>query len=114
VTLNAAKALGRHDIGRIAPGAKPDIIMINAWQPHVSPFRDPLKALIYHLNRNDVDTVIVDGRVIMEGRNVLSVDEEEVISKAHEVAMRIWGKAEAESGLPALLLDRVEGLLPHK
>lgn len=104
VTLNAAKALGRDDIGRIAPGAKADMTFIKMRQPHLTPFRDPLKVLLYHSNRSDVDTVIVDGRVLMEERNVLTIDEQEVISKAKEVTERIWKKAEAEINLPRILL----------
>ena len=108
VTLNAAKALGRSDIGRIAPGAKADILLMNLNQAHLSPYRDPLKMLLYHSNRNDVDTVIVDGQIVMAGRGVLTVDEEEIISKANEAARRIWKKAETEIGLPRLITDRVE------
>ncbi len=110
VTLNAAKALGRTDIGRICPGAKADIILINVRQPHLMPFRDPLKMLVYHANRNDVDSVIVDGRVLMEARKMMTVDEEEVVSEADEVARRIWRKAESEIELPRLLMDQVQRL----
>jgi len=106
VTLCAAKALGRNDIGRIAVGAKADIILINLEQPHLSPFRDPLKILLYHANRNDIDTVIVDGKVLMSEGKVTTIDEKEVISKAREVAKRIWTKAESEIGLPKFLTDR--------
>jgi len=108
VTLNAAKALGRSDIGRIAPGAKADIILMNMKQAHLSPYRDPLKMLLYHSNRNDVDTVIVDGQIVMADRKVFTVDEEEIISKATEVAHRIWKKAQAEIGLPNLITEKVQ------
>lgn len=104
VTLDAARALGRNDIGRIAPGAKADFILINAQQPHLMPFRDPLKTIVYHANRSDVDTVIVDGQILMEGREILIVDEKEVIAKANEVAHRIWGKVDRKLGLPAFKL----------
>jgi len=61
VTLNAARPR-RQDIGRLCPGAKADIVLVNVAQAHLSPFRDPLKILVYHANQNDVDTVIVDGK----------------------------------------------------
>jgi hypothetical protein len=64
--------------------------------------------LLYHCNGNDVDTVIVDGRTLMAGRQVVTVDEEEVLAKAEVVADRIWKKAEAEIGLPPLLLEQVK------
>jgi len=108
VTLNAAKALGRKDIGRICPGAKADITLINTRQAHLTPFRDPLKILLYHANRNDVDTVIVDGQILMQERRILAMDEERVISEANEVAQRIWRKAESEIELPGLILHCVQ------
>jgi 5-methylthioadenosine/S-adenosylhomocysteine deaminase len=106
VTLSASRALGRDDIGRISPGAKADIILVNLRQPHLSPFKDPLKILLYHANRNDVDTVIVDGQVLMAGRKVSTIDEEEAISEADAVTERIWRKAESEIGLPQFLMRR--------
>jgi 5-methylthioadenosine/S-adenosylhomocysteine deaminase len=110
VTLKAAQALGREDIGRIAPGAKADLVVVNTRQTHLCPHRDPLKALVYHANRNDIEMVIVDGKTIMEGRRILTMDEEETMSKAEEVAHRLWRKAEAEFGLPKFLLEKVRSL----
>jgi 5-methylthioadenosine/S-adenosylhomocysteine deaminase len=107
VTLEAAQALGREDIGRIAPGAKADLVVIDTRRSHLCPHRDPLKALVYHANRNDVEMVIVDGKIVMESRKVVTVDEEEIISKAEEKAWRLWRKADAEFGLPRFLLEKV-------
>ncbi len=83
------------------------MVIVNTRQTHLCPHRDPLKTLIYHANRNDVEMMIVDGKMIMEGRKVLTVDEEEIISKANEVAHRLWRKAETEIGLPKFLLKKV-------
>jgi 5-methylthioadenosine/S-adenosylhomocysteine deaminase len=110
VTLAAASALGRGDIGRISPGAKADLVVVNTQQTHLYPHRDPLKTLVYHANRNDVEMIIVDGKIIMEGRKILTVDEEEIISKASEVAHRLWRKAEMEIGLPNFLLKKVRAV----
>jgi 5-methylthioadenosine/S-adenosylhomocysteine deaminase len=107
ITLKAATALGRSDVGRIAVGAKADIVLLNIKQPHWFPGRDPLKMLLYHGNRNDVDTVIVDGHLLMKERKVLAVDEDEVMAKADEAAKRVWQKADAEVGLPELMLKHV-------
>ena len=106
VTLNAAKALGRDDIGRIYPGVKADFTQINLRQPHLTPSRDPLKTLLYHAGPGDVDTVIVGGQIVMAEGKILTVDEEEIIAKADEVARRLWAKADCEVGLPRLLIDR--------
>ena len=108
VTLNAAKVLGRKDIGIIAPGARADILLVDLRQSHLMPFRDPLKILIYHANRNDVDTVIVDGQILVEDRKVLTMDEDETIRKGNEVAERIWRTSESEIGLPRFLLPQAQ------
>jgi 5-methylthioadenosine/S-adenosylhomocysteine deaminase len=105
VTLNAARALLRNDIGRISPGARADIILIDLQHPHVNPSRDPLKALLYHANRNDVGTVIVDGQILMADHKVLAIDEKKVVTEAKDVAERIWKRADSEIGLPKLLTN---------
>jgi cytosine/adenosine deaminase-related metal-dependent hydrolase len=83
-TLNGAKALGRDDLGRLAPGAKADIIIVD-----LPPAADhPIKALVYMANQQDIKTVIVDGKVLVEGGRMLEVDEEELARKASEVTQR--------------------------
>ena len=93
VTLKAAKALGRDDIGRIAPGAKADLVVVDTRRSHLCPHRDPLKALVYHANRNDVEMVIVDGRIVVEGGRATLVNEEEIRRKADRAARELWEHA---------------------
>jgi len=83
-TLNGAKALGRDDLGRLAPGAKADIVIVD-----LPPAADhPIKSLVYMTSQQDIKTVIVDGKVLVEGGRMLDVDEEELASKASEVTRR--------------------------
>lgn len=75
-TLGGARALQRDDLGRLAPGAKADIVLVNLEETHMGPVAaiDPIKALVYCANGDDVATVIVDGVVRVAGGEVLGVD----------------------------------------
>ncbi|NLE76301.1 MAG: amidohydrolase family protein [Chloroflexi bacterium] len=75
-TLGGAKALGRDDLGRLAPGAKADIVLVDMEQVHIGPVAadDPIKALVYCAFGDDVDTVIVDGKTLVQGGELLGVD----------------------------------------
>ncbi len=95
VTIDAARALGLEDeIGSIEAGKKADVILVDLFKPHTYPFQMPLHRTMYFANGNDVDTVIVDGRILMRGREVLSVDERAVLEAAQkeaELALRRSG-----------------------
>lgn len=82
VTVNGAKALGRSDIGRLSPGAKADIVIVNPNSLRWGPVYDPVKSLVDCGTGEDVDWVIVDGRpVVREGR-IAGVDEAELVRQA--------------------------------
>lgn len=84
VTIDAARALGmERDIGSLEVGKKADVILVDLCKPHLVPLHMPLYRLVYFANGNDVDTVIVDGRVLMRARSVLSVNEREILDAAH-------------------------------
>jgi len=88
-TVNGARAAGFPDVGRIEPGYKADIILINTDKPHICPVNDPRSAVIYSARADDVDTVIVGGKLLMRERELLGMDEERIMSKAREIAGRI-------------------------
>jgi cytosine/adenosine deaminase-related metal-dependent hydrolase len=94
-TVDAAKALGMEkDIGSLEPGKKADLILVDWYQPHLVPMNMPVYRMVYYANGADVTTVLVDGRVLMRDRQVLTVDEEEVLSTAQheaEAAIRRTG-----------------------
>ena len=74
-TVGGAKALMRDDIGRLAPGKKADLVLVDLACPQMQPDRDPLKSLIYHAADRAVRDVFVDGRqVVAEGR-VVTLDQ---------------------------------------
>jgi 5-methylthioadenosine/S-adenosylhomocysteine deaminase len=88
--LGGARALGRDDLGRLAPRAKADIVLVDFRSLAIGPVPDPIRALVHLATPDMVDTVIVDGRVLMRGRRLLVCDESEVIGSARESAQRIW------------------------
>ena len=88
-TLGGAKALGRDDLGRLVPGAKADIVIIDIRDTHVGLTDDPIKTLVYMSNYRDVEKVIIDGKLIVDERRVLAVDEEEIVHKTRRVLNEI-------------------------
>jgi len=89
VTVDAAKALGMEkEIGSLEAGKKADVILIDWWRPHMVPMNMPLYRVAYFANGNDVSTVLVNGRVLMRNRRVLSVNEDSVLTMAQREADR--------------------------
>lgn len=100
VTIDAAKCIGWDDeIGSIEVGKKADIITVNLHQPHLTPQFMPVHRLVYQAVANDVHHVIVDGELVMEGRIVLTVDENTVLNEANEVAFETIKRAGLEKYL---------------
>jgi cytosine/adenosine deaminase-related metal-dependent hydrolase len=77
-TLGGAKALLRNDIGRLSPGAKADIVLVDLDKTHLGPVAvdDPIKALIYCARGDDVDSVIVDGIMRVSKGELLNINTE--------------------------------------
>ena len=69
-TLAGAKALGRDDLGRIAPGAKADLLLWRSDSIFMTPLRDPIRNIVYSATAEDLDTVLIDGEVRMRGREI--------------------------------------------
>jgi 5-methylthioadenosine/S-adenosylhomocysteine deaminase len=95
VTIDAARALGlERELGSLEAGKKADVILIDMFKPHLYPLNMPVYRVAYFANGNDVDTVIVNGQILMEGRKVKTVDEASVLElaqKASEDALRRTG-----------------------
>ncbi len=91
-TLGGAKGIGRSDLGRIAPGALADMAIVDMNSLNTVPVRDPIKNLINHANRSDVQIVIVDGKVVVEDGKVLNVDEADLVKEVQRISVRRWAK----------------------
>ncbi len=91
-TYNGATALGLGDLGQLQPGGLADLILVDLRRPHLYPRHDLVAHLVYAAHSADVDTVIINGEIVMEGRKVLTMDEEEVMAQAQNRAERLVGK----------------------
>jgi 5-methylthioadenosine/S-adenosylhomocysteine deaminase len=86
-TIDGARALGlEKEIGSLEIGKKADVVLVDMARPHLYPLHMPVFRLVCFANGNDVSTVIVDGRMLMEDRHVLSVDEGKVLDTAQREA----------------------------
>ena len=89
-TLHGAAALGRDDIGRIAPGCRADLAVVNLGGAHLAPVSDPLKTMVWHAGRADIEAVIVDGRLVVEGGRHLLVDEDAIVAGGAAAVRKVW------------------------
>jgi 5-methylthioadenosine/S-adenosylhomocysteine deaminase len=89
-----ASAFGQPElIGSLEIGKKADVVLINLNTPLAMPVHRPVSALVYNAGPRDVDTVIVDGRILMRCGRVLCVDEEALLAKARGVCARLFERA---------------------
>jgi 5-methylthioadenosine/S-adenosylhomocysteine deaminase len=88
--VGGARALGRDDLGRLAPGAKADIVLVDFRSLAIGPVADPIRTLVHLATPDMVDTVIVDGVTLMHGKRLLVCDENEVIEAARASSREVW------------------------
>lgn len=94
-TIDSARALGLSDsIGSLEPGKKADLIVIDTKKPHLTPMYHPESHLVYAARGSDVDSVIINGKIVMENRKILFMDIEKVMENvrniADEIRMKIY------------------------
>lgn len=83
-TLGGAKMLGRDDLGKLAVGAKADIIVIDIDAFHMGPADDPLRTVILGGAGTDIKMSIINGRTVMKDRKIEGLDLEEMKVKAQK------------------------------
>lgn len=89
-----ARAMGlAGEIGRLAPGALADVTLVRLDRPHIAPVHSAQSALVYNANGNDVDTVIVNGQVLVRGGRHTTVDEAGLIADCQRAAEAMCARA---------------------
>ena len=91
-TLGGAKALGREDLGRLCAGAKADIVIFSGNSMNMVPVRDPVKNIVYNAEMEDVETVIINGRLVLREGKVLGADVPELNRKLQAAGERMWSR----------------------
>jgi len=82
-TVRGAKAMGMgSEIGSIEVGKKADLVLIDLKKPHLTPFREVVSNVVYSAMGSDVDTVMVDGRLLLRHGRALTLDEEKIVGEA--------------------------------
>jgi cytosine/adenosine deaminase-related metal-dependent hydrolase len=82
-TINGAKALGLADqIGSIEIGKRADLMLMNLNSLNAVPSFDPVSTIVYTAETSNVETVIIDGKIVMRERELLTINEGEVINEA--------------------------------
>ncbi len=93
-TIDGARALGWEDeIGTIQVGKKADLILVDMKAPHLTPSGNYLSHLVYSAEGSDVDTVICNGQILMQEKEVLVLDTVEVMDLAQEAAQDLLQKS---------------------
>jgi len=95
-TIGGAKALGRDDIGRLAPGCRADVVLVDMTHPMMRPTHDPVRSLIYAAGDRAIRTVFVDGQKVVDDGKVLTIDYPAAAAALHEA------QARAKAAVPGL------------
>ena len=90
-TVNGAKALGNdHETGSIKVGMKADLVIINRKAPHFYPRNNITANLVYAAQASDVETVLVDGQILMDKGDFKTIDTEEVLYHINKISKRLF------------------------
>jgi 5-methylthioadenosine/S-adenosylhomocysteine deaminase len=95
-TIGGARALGRDDIGRLAPGCRADLLLVDVSHPMMRPARDPVRSLIHAAGDRALRHVYVDGiRVVRDGE-LLTMDDRQAAAHLHEAQARVMANTPAQ------------------
>ncbi len=90
-TENGAMALGLTDTGVLKEGYKADIVMMDLTYPSMQPLNNPVSAMCYSASGYEVDTVLVDGEILMENKEIKNMDAEKIYYYCNKTMQRIDG-----------------------
>jgi 5-methylthioadenosine/S-adenosylhomocysteine deaminase len=89
-TLDGARALGmERELGSLEPGKRADLIVVSMRAARQTPMYDPLSHLVYVTRGDDVQTMVVNGKIVMRNRKVLTLNESAILAEAAEWATRV-------------------------
>jgi len=93
-TIDGARSLGlENEIGSLETGKRADVIVVDLNQLHSSPKQDVISSLVYSAQPADVRVTIIDGRVVMRNRELMTMDESVVVKEANREATALRERA---------------------
>ena len=90
-TRSGAKLQGREDTGELAVGKKADIIALDLTKPHMYPDLDPMALTVYSAQGSDVAMTMVDGKILYENGEFLTLDADKILYEAKAAVKRLYG-----------------------
>jgi cytosine/adenosine deaminase-related metal-dependent hydrolase len=89
-TINGARALGMDkEVGSLEVGKRADVIILNMWSPEWIPNYSEVQNLVYSADGRSVETVYINGRLVMDDRKVLTVNEDEIIARCMDLSDKL-------------------------
>ena len=96
-TLDGARALcWENEIGSIEVGKRADLAIINFEKPHLCPLYNEFSHLVYATKSSDVETVIINGKIVMENRHLTTLDVDKVMEMVKKAKNRLFERLEAQ------------------
>lgn len=111
-TVGGARALGREDLGRLYPGARADVVLVDLEHPAMEPMRDPLRSLVYSAAERPITHVFVEGRQVVRDGEVLTVDRRAAARGLREAQQRSAGRVAQIDPLGASVDELAPLVLP--
>jgi cytosine/adenosine deaminase-related metal-dependent hydrolase len=103
-TVEAARALGLGEtVGSLTPGKRADIVLVRTDRLNLAPVADPAVAIVHSAQPADVDTVIVDGRVLKRDGKLTAVDPGRIVAEAEQALRALCARAGFEAPWPAVV-----------
>lgn len=90
-TYNGAKALGYDNLGMLKEGMKADIILVDTNGINNTPLNDAIAAIVYSSKGHDVNTVICNGDILLENKQLTTIDEEKIKYEVNEISKKLLG-----------------------
>ena len=93
-TIDGARAMGLdREIGSLEAGKRADVAVVRMGGLHATPAAEVISGLVYSAQASDVDTVIIDGQLVMRDRKLLTVDEAQTVANANAEAKKLVERA---------------------
>lgn len=114
-TINGARAVGMAEhIGSLEVGKAADIVLLKTGAAHLTPLRNVVGQIVNAATSADVDTVLVDGRVVLRGGRATSADESGIVAHAEAAATAVFDRAQWRAGLDKPPFPRARAIAANR